>query len=75
MPSAPMPPPGYRLVPDGAQLSRTVAFRVTDDEEALLEELRDVMSSRKMSEAFRWLLANEQVRKVAMEHVKAARHE
>lgn len=74
MPPAPIAPDGYKLVPVGRQLSRTVAFRVTEDEEALLEELRDVMPARKMSEAIRWLLANEEVRKVAMGYVKAARH-
>ena len=75
MSTPPAAPEGYRLVPiEGRQLVRTVAFRVTDEEEALLEELRDTMPSRKMSEAIRWLIASATVRKVITDQIKASRH-
>lgn len=75
MASPPLVPNGYRLVPVGSQLARTVAFRVTEEEEALLEELRDTMPGRRMSEALRWLIAHPQVREICTEQIKATRHE
>lgn len=68
-------PDGYKLVPIGAKLVRTVAFRVTDEEEALLEELRASMPGSKMSDALRWLIHEPQVRDRIVEQIRASRHD
>jgi hypothetical protein len=72
-------PEGYQWVlvpenrPEGARLVRTLAWRVYEDEEVLLDALAETFRSKRHSDALRWVLEQPEVRKVMFERIRGAK--
>lgn len=72
-------PEGYRWVlqpvqrPEGARLVKTLAWRVFEDEEVLIDELAETFRSKRHSDALRWLIEQPEVRKLMFERIRGHR--